>query len=406
MTFGDKSGALRDRWGFLLATTLGRACVGFQFQALPALAPALVAGLGLGLADLGTLTGLYMLPGVGVALLGGALLQRFTVRSVLTVALLAMTLAGVVSFLASDFGGQALGRLLGGIGGVLFIVATLKGIYDHFSASELSLANGISSAAHPFGMGSALMIFSAIGQDADWQFGLLTTGAVSMLTLIVLLALTKTPTLVRPPKPTRNALRLPKHELTMAMLAGCVLALYAGNFHAFLSIFPSYLSASQWLPRDTATVMAILGWAPIVMAPLGGLLVSRLGYSSLLIAICIVIWGGSTVALTLVGVTPWLIGMMVVFGPLIMGPIFSLGAQAVSPERRGIGSGIFMSGFFLGNSILPAGAAWVGEAVPGIAAGSEATAVMFCGVAFLCALVPFSILRNMRVKSEPAEAQP
>lgn len=395
---------MKGRWKFLVATTLGRACVGFQFQALPALAPALAASLGLGLAEIGTLTGLYMLPGVVVALLGGALLQRFSVRTVLTLSLAAMTLSGVASFLAADLGGQMLSRLLGGGGGVLLIVATLKGLYDHFPATELSLANGISSAAHPFGMGSALVIFSAIGPEAAWRFGLLTTGAVSMVTLVALVALTKKKTVIRPLEPRRITLRLPRHELTMVMLAGCVLGLYAGSFHAFLSIFPSYLSASQWLPQDIAAVMAILGWAPIVMAPLGGLLAARLDRSAPLIAVCIMIWGSSTVALPLVGVSPWLIGLMVVFGPLVMGPIFSLGAEAVSPERRGIGSGIFMSGFFLGNAALPAAAAWVGETIPGTAVSGEATAVVFCGLAFLCALVPFFMFKAMRASLDRAKA--
>lgn len=406
MFVGEQQGTTTVRWGFLFATTLGRACVGFQFQALPALAPALAASLGLGLAEIGTLTGLYMLPGVAVALVGGALLQRFAVRTVLALSLVAMTLSGVASFLAADLGGQMLSRLLGGVGGVLFIVATLKGLYDHFPATELSLANGISSAAHPFGMGSALVIFSAMGHEAAWQFGLLTTGAVSMVTLVALLAVTKKTTVLRPREPRPFTLRLPRHELTMVMLAGCVLGLYAGSFHAFLSIFPSYLSASQWPPRDTASVMAVLGWAPIVMAPLGGLLVARFGGSAPLIAICILVWGGSTVALPLLGISPWLIGLMVVFGPLVMGPVFSLGAEAVSPERRGIGSGIFMSGFFLGNAALPAAAAWVGERIPGTSAGGEATAVVFCGLAFLCALVPFLMFKAMRAKLDRAKARP
>ena len=108
----------------MIATSIGRAAVGFQFQALPAMAPALGLSLGLGLSDIGTLTGIYMLPGVFVALLGGALLQHFTVRAVLIGALVAMVGAGGISFIAPDFYGQAAARLVGGFGGVLLIVAT------------------------------------------------------------------------------------------------------------------------------------------------------------------------------------------------------------------------------------------------------------------------------------------
>ena len=197
-------------------------------------------------------------------------------------------------------------------------------------------------------MGSALLIYSAMGSNAEWQLGLLATGAVSALALVAVLTLTRRASVSPRSGGMLLALRLPRRELVMVMLASCVLALYAGNFHAFLSLFPSYLYASGWSPSDTASLMGILGWAPILMAPIGGLIAARLGHYSLMIAICIFIWGSCTTALSVIGVTPWLIGLMLMFGPLVLGAVMSLGSQAVAPERRGIGSGIFMAGFFHG----------------------------------------------------------
>ena len=45
-----------------------RATMGFQFQSVPAIAPLLARDFGVGLADIGLLIGLYLAPGVVVAL--------------------------------------------------------------------------------------------------------------------------------------------------------------------------------------------------------------------------------------------------------------------------------------------------------------------------------------------------
>ena len=126
-----------------------------------------------------------------------------------------------------------------------------------------------------------------MGPHAAWQMGLLLTGVVSAVALITVLTLTRKSTKTPSQAGIAITLKLPQRELAMAVLSGCLLALYAGNFHAFLSLFPSYLFASGWSPGATASLMSALGWGPIVMAPVGGLIASRVGHTSLLIAICI-----------------------------------------------------------------------------------------------------------------------
>jgi predicted MFS family arabinose efflux permease len=182
----------------------------------------------------------------------------------------------------------------------------------------------------------------------------------------------------------------------MLLWASCIPGPYAGGFHAFLSFFPSYLHVEGWPPATAATLMALLGWAPIVMGPLGGMIVSRIGHEGLIMGLSIFIWGACAIILPIVGVTWWLIGLMIVFGPLVIGPVMSLGAQAVAPERRGIGSGIFLGGMFLGIAGLPPAAGWVGEAAPWLAGQAEASALLFCGAAFLVALLPLALFMRAR----------
>lgn len=60
-----------QRWVILAVLTLARTAMGFQFQSVPALTSHLTAGLGLSFAVLGTLIGLYLIPGAVIAFPGG-----------------------------------------------------------------------------------------------------------------------------------------------------------------------------------------------------------------------------------------------------------------------------------------------------------------------------------------------
>src|SRR6187397_2438240 len=61
------------RWRMLLVLFLARTSMAYQFQTVPSAGPSLIDTLGLGFTQLGTLIGLYMLPGIVLALPGGLL---------------------------------------------------------------------------------------------------------------------------------------------------------------------------------------------------------------------------------------------------------------------------------------------------------------------------------------------
>jgi len=57
-----------SNWRCLAALTLARAAMGFQFQSIAAVAPLVGDDIGLDKTQLGWLTGLYLLPGIALAL--------------------------------------------------------------------------------------------------------------------------------------------------------------------------------------------------------------------------------------------------------------------------------------------------------------------------------------------------
>src|SRR5688572_31200860 len=66
---------MQKRWLILAVLTFSRTAMGFQFQSVAASSPLLIEHFQFSYALLGTLIGLYLFPGVAVAIPGGLLAQ-------------------------------------------------------------------------------------------------------------------------------------------------------------------------------------------------------------------------------------------------------------------------------------------------------------------------------------------
>src|SRR5918994_1215257 len=107
------------RWLILLVLFAARAAIAFQFQSVPALSPLLVDSLRIDYALLGTLVGLYMLPGVVFSLPGGVLGQRFGDKQIALLGLGLMVLGGLWVALSGTYLSAYVGRVVSGVGAVL-----------------------------------------------------------------------------------------------------------------------------------------------------------------------------------------------------------------------------------------------------------------------------------------------
>ena len=152
------------RWVALAVLTAARVSMAFQFQSLASVAPILVRDLGLGFADVGFLVGLYMLPGVVLAVPGGMLGARFGDKRVVLVGLGLMVLGDLVAGFVPGYGALLLGRLVAGTGGVLLNVLMSKMVTDWFAERGLVLAMTIFVNSFPVGMGIGLWWLGALGE--------------------------------------------------------------------------------------------------------------------------------------------------------------------------------------------------------------------------------------------------
>src|SRR5882757_7033848 len=84
--------SIQKHWLMLAVLFLARTTMALQFQTVASTGPFLLDALGIDFAALGALIGLYMLPGVVIALPGGLFGQRFGAKRVVLAGLVLMAL--------------------------------------------------------------------------------------------------------------------------------------------------------------------------------------------------------------------------------------------------------------------------------------------------------------------------
>ena len=134
---------LANRWTTLGILFLVRISMGFQFQSIASVSPLLIEEMGIGYTEIGTLIGLFMFPGVVIALPGGLLGKRFGDKQVCVTGLALMVVGGVLVGTSESYAIAFAGRLLSGIGAVLFNVVLTKMVADWFAGKEIVTAFGV-----------------------------------------------------------------------------------------------------------------------------------------------------------------------------------------------------------------------------------------------------------------------
>ena len=165
------------RWSILALLFVCRASLGLQFQTLGSVADPLVAQFGFGYTEIGTLIGLFMLPGLLLSMPAGWAGRHASDRRLVSTGLLVMALGGGIAAAAQGFGLLALGRLVTGAG---FVFATLyftKMVVDWFAGLELATALGILVMSWPFGIAAGQVGHAWLAAAFDWRAAFIVASA-------------------------------------------------------------------------------------------------------------------------------------------------------------------------------------------------------------------------------------
>lgn len=349
-----------QRWLILLALTFARTSMGFQFQSIGATAPLLAPSLGLAMSDIGTLVGLYMLPGVVVALPGGVLGARFGDKRVAVIGIAAMAAGGLLLAMAGDFQTAVAGRLLSGAGGVLMNVTLSKMVADWFAGRELVLAMSIFVNSWPIGIGLALLVLGGIAEAWSPQHAFATTSAFALLGMAAVVLLYR-PAPDAAAAPVIDLRAITGREWRMLAVGSAPWMFYNAAYAIFVAFTP------VWLTRMGMDVAVAGGFTAfntaltIASVQVGGILAQRWRRLGPIVACGLLAWGAALLGLSSGNSTlAWLV-VGGLFCGLPAGIFVALPAQFLRQDVRGAGMGVFFSVSYAGMGIFPPLAGWAAD---------------------------------------------
>ena len=370
-----------NRWAILAVLIFARTAMGFQFQSVAAVSPLLVAELAIDFAMLGALIGVWMLPGVAVAIPGGLLGRRFGDKRVVLAGLALMALGSFMVAAAETYAVAMAGRVVSGAGAVMLNVLQVKMVADWFHGRELATAMSFLVVSWPIGIGLALAGLGPLAAASSWSFAIQLTAWVCVAALAAVAAAYRAP-----PGGSASvaaASRLAGRDLAAALVSGSMWTFYNAGYIIVLSFAPVLLAAQGASVASATIVSSFATWGLILTVPLGGYLADRTGRG-----LDIVIGGSLVMALVmpLLLVVPSAAVMFALFG-LVAGPaggiIASLPARTLSPGARHLGLGLFFTLYYLGMALLPAVAGWFRDATGIDAAPLAFGAGLLVGAALL-----------------------
>ena len=206
-----------SRWFMLGLLFFARTAMGLQFQSVGSVGPILVDALGIEYAAVGALIGLYLLPGIFIALPGGMLGERFGAKRVVVAGLALMVVGGALMGMSTSFTALACGRVLSGTGAVLMNVLLTKMVADWFAGREIATAMAILVTSWPVGIALGLLGFVPLAKWLGWPAVMELAAFVCLPCLIAIMALYRDPPGVAAAQ-TRFELKLSAREGALADL--------------------------------------------------------------------------------------------------------------------------------------------------------------------------------------------
>jgi MFS family permease len=379
---------MANRWAALAIVFVTRTSMGFQFQAVAAVAPLMVADLHLTWVQLGSLIGLYLLPGAVFSLPGGVLGQRFGDRRTVVASLALMVAGGLVTAAAQGYVTAVSGRLLSGIGAVLMNILLAKMVADWFAGREMSTAMGIMLTSWPVGLGLATATLGALATHRSWRAAQVATVLVAALGLVLIAFVYRDPPRPAGAPQAERRVRLSGRELGLASSVGFAWGCFNASLVAIIAFGPGLLIAGGASLGDAGFTVSLAIWVTMLSVPLGGLLTDRLGRPALSIV------AGCLIAAVVTALLPTiaypllafcLVGLAIGLPP---GALMALLPRAIASERLATALGVYYTTYYVVVAVAQLAAGGVRDFF-----GSPAAPILFAALVMAATIAGFVLFR-------------
>lgn len=376
--------------------------MGYQFQSIAAVGPFLISESIVTYTQLGTLIGIYLLPGAFIAIPGGWFGRRFGDKRVVLCGLAMMTLGGALLALTEDYGFMFAGRLVSGIGAVLLNVLVTKMVTDWFAEYRITSAMGILISSWPLGIALALLTMNPIVNAFGIQVAYFVPTALCAAALVLVGAI-----YTRPPGSPDSGHdtghvgpSLSRYEFLGVFLSGCVWCFYNIAFILVLSFSPEVLVAKGLTIISAGAIVSLASWLVIPALPIGALVAEKIGRPTGTIVISLLFVGLLTMAIPYTSADLVIFAVIgIIFGPA-GGLIMALPVQVLRKQNRAIGMGIFFTIYYIGMGIFPAIAGYTLEITANPAAPLFLSVLAI--VLAVTALIAYRMLQSRNSREESA----
>jgi predicted MFS family arabinose efflux permease len=377
-----------QRWLVLGVLAFARIAMGFQFHAVASVSPFLVGEFGIDYASVGTLIGLYLLPGIALALPGGWLGRRFGEKRMVLGGLALMAVGGVVSALGTSYAMLVAGRFITGVGVVLQFVLMTKMLADWFKDKELIFAMSLYLNGWPLGIGLALVTQVGLASAYSWRTVFFATAVLSAVTFVVLGVLYRSPSASPGAASGPVIAGLSMREIVLVSFAALIWTFVNAGWVIAVSFAPGYLRTQGIEIGEAAAITSLGTWLAILGVPLGGYVASRWRRPDTLIILSTVIGGAAVLAIpyTSAYVLCFSVIGLILFLPA--GIMAALPIEVLRPENRATGLGLFYTWWYAGVAGLPPIGGWTYDVT-----GSPAAPILYAGALVFLTLAALLLFR-------------
>lgn len=383
------------RWWILALLFLARTMMGFQFQSIASVTHFLMDEMHMNYGEIGSLIGLYLLPGVFLALPSALLQNRFGDKLVCSVGLSLMAGGGLFLGMTENLFFVFLGRIVSGAGAVLLNLMVTKMVTDWFAGREIAFAMGAIGASWGLGIALGLLVQAPIASSLGLNWMMDLVAALCAVAAALIAGLYQSP--AHQPKQERKPLASwrvatpSRRGVLSCLVAGLVWGLFNAGLVNFFSFTPGFLATTGDTLVEGAFFTSSTLWVSIFSVPLCGYLVHRTAKPDLSISVFSVLTG--LVLINLVFNPSMALLLCILLGVVVappVGAILALPSRVIAAEHRGIGLAIFYTCYYALTTLGPHIAGALRDATSSAASPLLLGAALFLTIPV--AMTPFWIL--------------
>ncbi|MXQ07238.1 MFS transporter [Alphaproteobacteria bacterium GH1-50] len=348
---------MSNRWSALALLFLARTVMAFQFQTVAALSPFLRETFGIGLGAVGFLLGLYMTPGLLLAIPGGALANRIGEKRIVILSLILMAAGFLIMALVPGWTATVAGRLMAGVGGVVMNIVMTKMVADWFEGREIATAMSIFVMSWPAGIALALVLLPPVAGASGLSAALMISALLAGLAALLFFGYAPAPGA----SDRKAGFWAGRRTVAMALVTGGAWGTFNGALAVVFGFGVALLTSRGMEVEAAGRVTSLTMVALAIIGPLGGIVADRTGRYVSLIVVCVLAMTALLGAMAAGGSSLWLfIGFGAACG-LSAGPVMGLAGLLIPREERAAGMGLFFTVYYASMLTMPVIAGWASD---------------------------------------------